>query len=69
MGRGCAALRQRNAYLLQPYEGPEQVQRIRSRMLAPLKVCAGRLPDTANISAGQLARAGESADRSARRRG
>jgi metal-sulfur cluster biosynthetic enzyme len=56
------ALKQRNAYLLEPYEGPAQVQEIRKRMMAPLQVCAGTLPSGAYSAAGQLARAGETAE-------
>ena len=54
-----AVLKQRNAYLLQPYEGSEQVQEIRKRMLAPLKVRSGELPNQIPVTAGQLARRGE----------
>ena len=55
-------LRQRNAYLLQPYEGPVPVQQIRRRMLAPLQVSSGTLPGRACFSTEQLARLGETAD-------
>ena len=54
-----AVLRQRNAYLVQPYEGVEQVQETRQRLLAPLGVGAGELPRKASVAGGQLARPGE----------
>ena len=54
-----ALLEQRNAYLVQPYEGPERVQKTRQRLIAPLQVGAGKLPREATAGGGQLARPGE----------
>jgi metal-sulfur cluster biosynthetic enzyme len=55
-------LRQRNAYLLQSYEGPVPVQEIRKRMLAPLQVCSGTVTSGGHASTEQLGRPGETAD-------
>ena len=57
-----AALKQRNAYLVQPYEGPGQVQETRRRLLAPLQACAGEVPGGTRAAAGLLARPGETAE-------
>ena len=68
-----AALKQRNAYLVDPYDGPGPVEETRKRLLAPLQVRAGELPGgTASVTghladaaaAGQLARPGETAETS-----
>ena len=57
-----ATLKQRNAYLLGPYQGTADVEQTRRRMLAPLVAT----PDTSSTSAcsgpGQLARSGETAE-------
>jgi len=57
-----AVLKQKNAYLLEPYRGPEQVEEIYRRLLAPVEVRGGRAPDGAKQVQGRLARAGETED-------
>ena len=53
-------LKQRNAYLVAPYEGAERVENMRKRLLQPLQVRAGRLPEGMEASANaNLARRGE----------
>jgi metal-sulfur cluster biosynthetic enzyme len=52
-----AVLHQRNAYLVMPYEGPALVQQTRARLLLPLAVREGVLPDREQAAAsGILAR-------------
>ncbi len=51
-------LRQRNAYLVSPYEGPGPVEEARRRFLQPLAVRPGQLPEGSAV-AGRLARPGE----------
>ena len=60
-----ALIKQRNAYLLQPYKGPAQVQEIRQKMLSPLQMCPGDLPAAVCAAEGQLARPGETAENAA----
>ena len=54
-----AVLKQHNAYLLEPYRGPEQVEETRRRMLAPLRIRAGEIAGGARVGPGPLARPGE----------
>ena len=55
-----AVLKQFNAYLVGPYEGPEKVQETRRRLLAPLQVSAGEgSSGMGGEVPGMLARAGE----------
>ena len=42
-----AVLKQHNAYIVEPYEGPEQVQQTRQGLLAPLLVGAAPVPGSA----------------------
>ena len=57
-----AVLKQRNAYLLKPYQGPEQVQRSRRQLLHPLQIEMAQLPTGHAKASGQLARPGETRD-------
>ena len=57
-----AVLKQKNAYLLEPYRGPQQVQETRRRLLAPVDVRVGGVPDGARQGHGRLARPGETED-------
>jgi metal-sulfur cluster biosynthetic enzyme len=61
-----ASIRQRNAYLLAPFEGPDaakQVERLRHQLLNPLEVRAGEMPRMAAASeSGTLARFGETSE-------
>ena len=57
-----AVLKQHNAYIVEPYEGPEQVQQTRQGLLAPLRVGAAPVPSGARSAVGQLARRGETED-------
>ncbi|MEW6752982.1 MAG: iron-sulfur cluster assembly protein [Candidatus Latescibacterota bacterium] len=58
--RAGAVLRQWNAYLTAPYEGPESVERTRQQLLQPLRVAAEKAGAGAGLSApGALARPGE----------
>ncbi|MBI2502571.1 MAG: DUF59 domain-containing protein [Candidatus Latescibacteria bacterium] len=53
-----AVLRQRNAYLVSPYEGPGPVEEARQCFLRPLQVRVGQLPE-GRAAQGSLARPGE----------
>ncbi len=55
-----AVLKQRNAYLVMPYEGTAQVEETRKRLLQPLQVGPGVLPEGIDAGPGPgLARPGE----------
>jgi metal-sulfur cluster biosynthetic enzyme len=55
-------LRQRNAYLLAPYEGPGPVEEARRRLCQPLLVSPGDAPQADGaVAEGRLARPGEEA--------
>jgi metal-sulfur cluster biosynthetic enzyme len=57
-----ASIRQRNAYLLAPYEGQgtaAKVERLRHQLLNPLQALAAEMPRGAAAAAGELARPGE----------
>jgi metal-sulfur cluster biosynthetic enzyme len=57
------SIRQKNAYLVSPYEGPgaaAQVEQLRHQLLNPLEARAGELPRTSAVGAAAgLARVGE----------
>ena len=58
-----AVLKQYNAYLTSPYDGPGPVEETRRRLLAPLQKGIGQPPvDSGKESFGQLARPGETAE-------
>ena len=54
-----AVLKQKNAYLMEPYDGPAKVEAWRQRLLQPVAVSAGQLPGGTTSAAGRLARTGE----------
>ena len=48
--------------MVEPYEGPKQVQQTRQGLLAPLRVDAAPVPSGARSAVAQLARRGETED-------
>lgn len=57
-----AVLKQHNAYLLEPYRNPAQVEETRRRLLTPLEIRSGEIAGQARSGPGQLARPGETAE-------